>query len=908
MNKIKTIIFFTLLLLTIQSFSQSFSYQGVLRNTAGEVLDNQSVGVEFKILQGSASGSNVYQETHSVTTDAYGIVSLSVGKGTVVSGNFSAINWSTQDHWLEVAADITGGTFYEVLGSTQLQGVPYASYAATSGDKAFSTTSNVTSNTNGNTATDDFVFGSSQLDNDPNTTDDDARMFFDKSKGAFRVGTTRDDPEETGDERWDDANVGVRSIAIGTDNLASGQGAVTIGNESMATADDAISIGGIADGLVSVAVGSRATTKANFSTALGMGSLSTSFGQVSLGINNTDLGGSVNSFVATDPLLVIGNGSSFLNTKNALVMLKNGNTTLNGQLTLDADNTGAGRGYTLPSQDGSANQVLSTDGAGTVNWVNATSTDDLGNHIATQALVLSGNDIYFRGNGDVNHGLGWFGTGKLFSAKNIDGPVLYGFQGGGLGTTFNDEQRLAIEWKSDRSVTISNAYTLPNTAGTANQIMSTDGSGNVSWKTPETVNVIADADGNTKIQVEETANDNIIRFESNGTEIAQMSKNANGDLIFNTITSNVIIGQETGSSNTGDSNVFIGRAAARLNSTGRRNVSIGNQSGFSLTEGTNNVYVGAIAGRDNSTGSRNTFIGDGAGATTGGNSNTMIGTATGGTSSGSSNVVIGDSAAGAAALVTGNTIVGTAAGVNAAGSSNVFLGNWAGANEIGSNKLFIENSATALPLIYGEFDTDKVIINGTLTSTGVLSANSGIYLPGAFGPDATYVGTSGNSISFGHSGASEDFIGYANNNFYFRDSPGGGDTAQPSVYAQSFPTYSSRRWKHNINDIKDALVIVSQLRGVTYTWNETHGGFDDFGFIAEEVNKVLPQAAKKGEDGEVDGVDYGRITPYLVEATKQQQKIIEQQQKQLQEQEEKLQSIEQTLRLVQQQLAEKNDK
>ena len=58
---------------------------------------------------------------------------------------------------------------------------------------------------------------------------------------------------------------------------------------------------------------------------------------------------------------------------------------------------------------------------------------------------------------------------------------------------------------------------------------------------------------------------------------------------------------------------------------------------------------------------------------------------------------------------------------------------------------------------------------------------SGLRFPAGFDPDSNFVGNPGNYLSFSHSGVSEDFIGYKNNTFYFRDSPGGGDTTDPSV-------------------------------------------------------------------------------------------------------------------------------
>ncbi|MFH1277283.1 MAG: hypothetical protein ABIK65_02750 [Candidatus Eisenbacteria bacterium] len=57
----------------------------------------------------------------------------------------------------------------------------------------------------------------------------------------------------------------------------------------------------------------------------------------------------------------------------------------------------------------------------------------------------------------------------------------------------------------------------------------------------------------------------------------------------------------------------------------------------------------------------------------------------------------------------------------------------------------------------------------------------GLDLPGTFGPDTAYVGTPGNYVGFGHGGVSEDFIGYKNNTFFFKDSPGGGDTTDADV-------------------------------------------------------------------------------------------------------------------------------
>ena len=77
------------LMVSIATYAQApqkMSYQSVLRNTTGQLLVNQSVGLKISILQGSASGTVVYAETQSATTNAFGLISIQVGAGTVVLG------------------------------------------------------------------------------------------------------------------------------------------------------------------------------------------------------------------------------------------------------------------------------------------------------------------------------------------------------------------------------------------------------------------------------------------------------------------------------------------------------------------------------------------------------------------------------------------------------------------------------------------------------------------------------------------------------------------------------------------------------------------------------------------------------------------------------------------------------
>ena len=133
----KQILSLFLILFFSTAFSQSppeaFKYQSIVRNSAGNMLQNQTVGFQFTILQGSATGTAVYQETFSETTNSYGLVNLDIGLGTVISGTFSTIDWSQGPYFIQTGLDISGGTNYSIMSTNELMSVPYALYAKTSG-------------------------------------------------------------------------------------------------------------------------------------------------------------------------------------------------------------------------------------------------------------------------------------------------------------------------------------------------------------------------------------------------------------------------------------------------------------------------------------------------------------------------------------------------------------------------------------------------------------------------------------------------------------------------------------------------------------------------------------------------------------------------------------------------------
>ena len=105
---------------------QKFNYQAIVRDNAGTVIVSKPLGMRFSIRDGSATGAVQYSETQLTTTNAYGLVNLQVGAGTVATGSFAAITWAGGNKFLQVEIDTTGSANYVSLATVELIAVPYA--------------------------------------------------------------------------------------------------------------------------------------------------------------------------------------------------------------------------------------------------------------------------------------------------------------------------------------------------------------------------------------------------------------------------------------------------------------------------------------------------------------------------------------------------------------------------------------------------------------------------------------------------------------------------------------------------------------------------------------------------------------------------------------------------------------
>jgi hypothetical protein len=318
----------------------------------------------------------------------------------------------------------------------------------------------------------------------------------------------------------------------------------------------------------------------------------------------------------------------------------------------------------------------------------------------------------------------------------------------------------------------------------------------------------------------------------------------------------------------------------------------GGEAGVDITSGFNDTFMGAYAGAADTTGYGNTFMGYYAGTSnTIGDGNTFMGY-----DAGTGNTT-GDS----------NTFVGNGAGTsNTSGSNNVFLGFFAGYSETGSNKLYIDNcyggGSCTSPLIYGEFDTRSVTINGLLGITG--SANALLSL------DTTST-TGGAGFQFSvPTGGLWFFKGTQNNGFKIRDAANGIDvmyfqastgnvgigTDSPShplelaggAYSDgtTWNTASSREYKDNIRELSaaEAVAAVKELNPVTYTYKVAAGG-QHVGFIAEDVPALVATKDRKG----LSSMD---IVAVLTKVVQEQQRTLEQKSQLIERQQHKLETLE----------------
>jgi len=184
----------------------------------------------------------------------------------------------------------------------------------------------------------------------------------------------------------------------------------------------------------------------------------------------------------------------------------------------------------------------------------------------------------------------------------------------------------------------------------------------------------------------------------------------------------------------GASNTAVGWRSQKALTEGDFNTAIGDQSLTSVTTGTGNTAVGVSTLASVTTTGYNTAVGTDVlwNATSG--YNTGMGAFAGASVvDGDNNVYVGYDAGNDNVSGDNNVAIGAQAGHTNTGSGNVFLGYKAGGDSGAvSNTLYIDNSDDATPLIYGDFSTDDITINGDLNVTGTYSQNGTVGVTGVY--------------------------------------------------------------------------------------------------------------------------------------------------------------------------------
>ncbi|MBW2938604.1 tail fiber domain-containing protein [Aureisphaera sp. CAU 1614] len=685
------------------------------------------------------------------------------------------------------------------------------------------------------------------------------RMFFNPNKAAFRAGSVGSggiyDPTA-----WDDANIGARSFAVNIGTIASASYSFASGVSTEAS------------GYASTAMGYISEASGWYSTAMGEGTIATGSGEMAVGSYNK---------TGISRVFVVGNGTSDVNRSNAFEVFDSGVITFN-------------EAYSFPTFDGSANQVLRTNGAGTVTWATLSGEATT----ASNGLSETGNDVRLGGTlsqittidqGNNNLRFDLTGNGGFMVLDNGTIEFIVEDSGDvGIGTN-NPNYQLDVNesdntkaigvniQKTDNTSTLNTAaMSVTKTAsGTgSSSVITTFADGTGSGEQRGIYNILNGTGTGNKYGVK-----NELTSASNGLQYG-MENNFSGGTssVRYAIRNNFSAGtgtqlgmynsfaNNTSGADTGISNFFSGTNAAAK--TGLSNIfaiaSAGDQTGivnsFGSTSNTNKV------------GGYTSFS-----STTGG---AMYGFQVDVTATGATNkygiYVDFDTA------VTGTNNYGVYSIVdNTDGWSGYFEGKNYVSDAIGINN----------PAPDGRLD---IIHNSTgATSPHIMltaqNANAGtrIVFDNA-------VETTNNWVLFARAdddvngGTFNIFSSEAGTNVVRLDSDGKmgvmrnpatntleveGDASKST--AGSWLANSDQRLKKEIKSIsgETALDKIEKMRGVTYLWNDDKTGTKrpeglQYGFIAQELMEVFPEKVTKDNLGFYQTA-YGDYDPIFVEAIKE---------------------------------------
>ena len=171
--------------LALAQVPQSINYQAVIRTDSGVVIANKAVNIRLSVQDGLTTPPQ-YVEQHSVTTNQFGLVTLSIGKGAASTGVFNQINWSIGEKFLKTEVDVNRTGSFTVIGTQQFLSVPYALYAEKAGNVV--TPSNDDWKITGNAASAGQFIGTTNAQDLRFNTEGSQKMVV-KTNGNIGIGT-----------------------------------------------------------------------------------------------------------------------------------------------------------------------------------------------------------------------------------------------------------------------------------------------------------------------------------------------------------------------------------------------------------------------------------------------------------------------------------------------------------------------------------------------------------------------------------------------------------------------------------------------------------------------------------------------------------------------------------------------
>jgi hypothetical protein len=418
-----------------------FNYQGVARDAGGLELREKSIALRFSLIQGSPAGNEVFSEEHRVMTNSFGLFSVHVGGGINRSGEMADVDWANGPYFIQVEMDAEGGGDFAHMGVSPLLSVPYALYAAKSGES-----------TNGEAKSIPFTGIEGQTIRH-NGADWEATSTLFNIGGNMGIGTTTPSQrlDVNGNLNLSAGNAlrigGVNALHMnGTENVAIGQNAgnsLTSGlrNAFIGTGAGRSLTTGQLNAFVGYGSGEFATT-ASFNALIGYqtgrflttGSQNTFIGlragyNTTTGANNVAIGSTAGfSLTTSGQNVLIGRDAGyFVTVGNANTMLgwQAGTYTVEG-----ADNTFIGRRAGFTNTSGTGNTYIGRNTGGTPDLTNATAIGANASVTQSNSVVLGNAANVGIGTSAPTNSLHVVGGMRLVDGNQAEGKVLVSDENG----------------------------------------------------------------------------------------------------------------------------------------------------------------------------------------------------------------------------------------------------------------------------------------------------------------------------------------------------------------------------------------------------------------------------------------------------------------------------------------------